>query len=267
MVSVVCLSLLTIRLAPRLKTVPVEAPNGNQTLQGRLEGLPALLWRQVTKVLGDFREAFRLIRKSPPIRFVILSIGLMVMLGAAILVLLVPIIQSAHDDLGLGAGTRGVGFVGAAGSVGLVISSIAYGFVGRRLRKRNAILGGFAMLGVIGMLVGLSNSLSLILFLAFIAGLLLSPIYIAQDTILHETVPEEARGRVFSTREWFLNASFAVSALIIGQLTRIFPQNMTTPFGLAILADKRRLLFIAVCIVVSALSLLGFWATSKEPIS
>lgn len=270
-VSAVTLTFLPIAYTARAAAVvgmvlPVPPANGSS----------GTIWdvvkRQIVRVISDFREALALIRRDASIRFAILSVTMYVILGAAILVLLVPVIQGARNDIaikgmrGLGSGTKGVGFVGAAGSIGLVISSIVYGFIGRRIRKRNTILGGFAILGVIGCLIALSNSLLWILLLAVIAGLVLSPIYIAQDTLLHETVPEEARGRIFSTREWFMNVSVAVCALILGQLTRVFPRNFGEQMGLIFLADYRRLLFFAVSLLVSFLSLYGFFATRRQPI-
>ena len=54
------------------------------------------------------------------VKSVVVKVGDRVSEGSAVVVLLVPIIQTARDDLGLGVGTRGVGFVGAVGSVGLV---------------------------------------------------------------------------------------------------------------------------------------------------
>jgi len=270
-ISAVTLTFLSINFAARAAAtaglVTADPPGEKHG-----DSLGTILKRQLTRVIRDFKEAYLMIRRSPPIRFVILSIVLLVMLGAAILVLLVPVIQSDKRVLavpglrGLGSGTKGVGFVGAAGSVGLVISSIVYGFIGRRLHKRTTILGGFAILGVIGCCVALSSSLLLTLLLAVIAGLVLSPIYIAQDTLLHETVPEEARGRVFSTREWLLHVSFAISALVIGQLTRVFPRDFGAQMNIIFLADYRRLLFFGVSLLVSLLSMLGLFVTRRQPI-
>jgi MFS family permease len=53
-----------------------------------------------------------------------------------------------------------------------------------------------------------------------VAGIALAPIMISQDTLLHEVVPEEIRGRVFGTREWTLNGLFMVSAAVMGVLAR-----------------------------------------------
>jgi MFS family permease len=138
--------------------------------------------------------------------------------------------------MGFGVGTKGVGFVAAVGSIGLVLSSMSYGIIGHRISKRMTILISFIVLGVIAALIPLFNSFYALLPLAFIAGLFLSPVFIAQDTILHEIVPEAIRGRIFSTREWLLNLSFGVSCLLVGELTNFF--------------SKQHLLYVAGSLIV-----------------
>ncbi|MDH5683325.1 MAG: MFS transporter [candidate division WOR-3 bacterium] len=213
--------------------------------------LPQLFYDEISKTIQDIKQAYRVIRHLPPVLFVYASIILMVILGAAIFVLFVPVIQEARAELGLGLGTKGVGFIGAIGSIGLVISSMAYGFIGHRIRKRNVILGGFMILGLIAVLMAAFKTFLPIIPLAFFAGIVLSPIFIAQDTLIHETVPEETRGRIFSTREWILHLSFAISAFLIGQLTIFF--------------SKRRLLF-GVGIFIIILCIIGLFLTRNKKI-
>jgi MFS transporter, DHA3 family, macrolide efflux protein len=210
-----------------------------------------LFYRVIANTIQDSKQAYLVIRRMPPVLFVYASILLMVIIGAAVFVLYIPVIQGARTELGLGLGTKGVGFIGAIGSIGLVVSSMAYGFIGHRLRKRNVILGGYLILGVIAILLAAFKTFVPAIPLAFIAGLMLSPIFIAQDTLLHETVPEEIRGRIFSTREWILHLSFALSAFVIGQLTIFFPK-------------RNILLVIGFFIII--LSTIGFFITRNKKI-
>jgi MFS family permease len=260
-ISAVTLALITVQLGVRAARPAGPVP----TVSSRWLSLYQTLARRVETVVHDFAEAYRFMRASPPVRLVLFSIVQFVLLGAAVIVLLVPIIQTARDDLGLGVGTRGVGFVGAAGSVGLVLSSLGYGLVGRRLRKRTVLLGSFLVLGLLTIAIALSESLALTLGLAFLAGVLLGPVYIAQDTLLHETVPEATRGRVFSTREWFLNLTAALAAFLIGQILALVPQlTARVPFG--IMLDDRRLLLLAVGVLTILLSAGAFLGTRRQAI-
>ena len=248
LVSVIALIFIAkhigLRRNNRVLEAQLDTTSGKRTL-------PQLFYDEISKTIRDIKQAYQVIRHMPPVLFVYASIMLMVILGAAIFVLFVPVIQEARTELGLGLGTKGVGFIGAIGSIGLVISSMAYGFIGHRIRKRNVILGGFIILGFIAVLMAAFKTFLPVIPLAFFAGIVLSPIFIAQDTLIHETVPEETRGRIFSTREWILHFSFAISAFLIGQLTIFF--------------SKRRLLF-GVGIFIIILCIIGFFLTRNKKI-
>jgi MFS family permease len=207
---------------------------------------------QQGRMIREVREALSLVRGSPSVFFVYCSVFMLVVLGAAVFVLYIPIIQSAKDlGAGLGLGTKGVGFVAAIGSVGLVLSSMGYGLLGHRIKKHIAMLGSFLVLGVVAAGLAISKSFAPVAPLVFIAGLAMSPVFIGMDTLLHESVPEAARGRIFSTRDWLLHLAFAVSALLIGQLTNFF--------------STRRLLF-AVGVLIVVASITAFFLTRGKKV-
>ncbi len=211
-----------------------------------------LFLTQQARMIHEVREAFNLVRGQPSVLFVYCSVFMMVILGAAVFVLYIPIIQGAKElGAGLGLGTQGVGFVGAIGSVGLVVSSMGYGLFGHRLKKHIVMLASFLVLGLVGAGLAVSKSFAPVAPLVFIAGLALSPVYIGMDTLLHESVPEEARGRIFSTRDWLLHLAFAVSALVIGQLTSV--------------ASTRRLLF-GISALIAVASIVGFFLTRGKKV-
>jgi MFS transporter, DHA3 family, macrolide efflux protein len=207
---------------------------------------------QQARMIHEVREAFNLVRGQPSVLFVYCSVFMLVILGAAVFVLYIPIIQGAKDlGAGLGLGTKGVGFVAAIGSVGLVLSSMGYGLIGHRLKKHKVMLGSFLVLGVVAAGLAISKSFAPVAPLVFIAGLAMSPVFIGMDTLLHESVPEAARGRIFSTRDWLLHLAFAVSALLIGQLTNFF--------------STRRLLF-AVGVLIAVASVTAFFLTRGKKV-
>lgn len=190
---------------------------------------------QQSRMLHEVREAWEQVRRGPSVLFVYVSVLLMVLLGAAVFVLYIPVIQGSRELAGLNLGTRGVGFVAAIGSIGLVLSSMAYGLVGHRVRKHRVILACYLLLGLSAAGLAVSRTFAPVVPLALVAGLALSPILIGMDTLLHESVPEEVRGRVFSAREWILHLAFAIAALAIGQLTSFFPpRRMLAAIGLMV---------------------------------
>jgi MFS family permease len=210
---------------------------------------------QQARMLHEVREAWHLVARGPNVLFVYAAILVMVVLGAAVFVLFIPLIQGGAGTAGqetMNLGTKGVGFVAAIGSVGLVLSAMGYGIIGHRARKHVVMIVCFSVLGAVAVGMAMLRSFFMVAPLAFIAGLALSPIYIGMDTLLHESVPEDARGRIFSVREWLLHLTFAVSSLVIGQLTRFF--------------DNRHLL-LAVGISVLAASAAGFVLTRRRALA
>jgi MFS family permease len=201
------------------KSMPPLSFPTNIAAKSREDTVLSIAKTQEKKTLNDLKLAFKYIKETPAVLFVFSSILIMVIIGACAFVLLVPIIQAPVEKMGYGLGTKGVGFVAAIGAIGLVLSSMSFGIIGHRISKVYTILSSFIILGMVIILIPILNSLITLILLALISGMVLSPIFIAQDTILHENVPEEIRGRIFSSREWLLNISFAFSCLVVGQLT------------------------------------------------
>jgi DHA3 family macrolide efflux protein-like MFS transporter len=227
---------------------PLAAP-------ARRAGTPgATLFRAALDRLGhafaDFTDAWKLIVRTPSVIFVYCSVLAFVVIGAGVLILYIPLIQGMAGT-GLNLGTRGVGLIAGVGSVGLLLSSVGYGFVGNRFRKHTVLLGAFLLLGTCALVLSFTDDLRIVLPGAFLAGLAISPIYIGMDTLVHESVPAEVRGRVFSNREWVLHLGFATTALILGQLTRVIPN---------------RTLLAAVGAAVLAASVVGFFVTRNRNI-
>lgn len=210
-----------------------------------------LFIREQSRMIESIKELLLVIKREPAVLFVYSSIFLMVLLGAAVVVLYVPIIQSSRELGGVGLGTKGVGYVAAIGSLGLLLSSTLFGVLGHRLQKHKVMLVCFLVMGLVTAGLAVAKTFAPVAPLIFVAGLALSPVYIGMDTLLHEAVPEEVRGRVFSTRDWLLHLLFAGGALLIGQLTNFF--------------SARRLLFgFGVLVVVACIA--GFILTRRKNI-
>ena len=120
---------------------------------------------------------------------------------------------------------------------GMILGSLAIGTFGRRWDKRRMILGGCAVIGLIITLIGLTFSFRWLAPLSFLGGVLLAPVMVAQDTLLHELAPEDSRGLIFSTRELILSASFMLLALFVGGgVTLLSKAGVREPYRLGLVA-------------------------------
>ena len=133
-------------------------------------------------------------------------------IGASHVVIIVFIqktLSSVTKDLGLL-----VMFFG----IGLFIGALLYGKVGERFSKVKAIflslvLGG-VFLSQFAVLVNLFQNFFTAAIVALFFGVSVSPILISSNTIVHELIPEEVHGRVFSSLEAVMHLAYLIFMLI-----------------------------------------------------
>ncbi len=211
--------LALIYLSTKIKIKRISSPT---VISQQSRNFFSLILSKLKLMINDLKEASQYILKNRKVQIVILSVFLFVILGTGALVLYVPIIQESE---GLKLGTSGVGFLGTIGSIGLILSSLTYGIWGHKFEKNLVLIITFFLFGILTIILSLTKILPLVIFLLFMCGFFLSPIFVIQDTILQENVPEELRGKIFSLKEWFLHLFFGIFAFIIGQLTYFFPRT------------------------------------------
>ncbi len=209
LISAIFIFLITTRLSISLRANSTE------------KTIPNLFRISLKKILTDLKQAFFYIYQNRRVTFAIASIFLLVIAASVIYVLAVPTIQ---QDLSMGTG--GVGLLGAVGSIGLITGALIFGITGHRFDLTKAILVSFIGIGVFVVTFPLIKLYWAIVILAFFMGCLAQPIIICQDTILHRNISEEVRGRIFSVREWTLNVTFALAAIMIGMLSIAIPKNL-----------------------------------------
>ena len=90
---------------------------------------------------------------------------------------------------GLGRGTRGVGYLGGILGAGMIVGSLRVGTIGGGWDKRRTILVGNSIIGFLMMVGGAFFSFGIFAPVAFIGGLLLAPVMVSQDAMLHEGAP------------------------------------------------------------------------------
>jgi len=191
--------------------------------------------------LSHLKAAFGLVRTDRLIRFVMVSAFLFCLIGATIYVLVVSLVQ--HE---LGRGTAGVGLMAATLGVGTLVGAVFYSSVGQRLSRTIVIAVCLGLVGMLLVLFSMVSSTSKLMFISFLGGIFLAPIPIAQDTLLHEHLSENERGRIFGIRDWIVNLFFATGSLILGFLSS------------AMTIDEA-LVYMGVAIGVGATMLLSVW--------
>lgn len=160
-------------------------------------------------VFAQMKEGFMFLVSYPKARFV-MSIIFLLMAGiGSIFCVIIVFIQEKFGTL-----TTDLGFLGMFLGVGLLLGALIYGRFGQQLDKQKVILSSF----VLGGLAIASFAIITPYFpmyrvagaLSLFIGMVVSPIIVSVNTLLHETIPNQMRGRIFSSQEIVIHLAFLV---------------------------------------------------------
>lgn len=160
-------------------------------------------------IFEEIKEGIKYLKKYSQMHFIVYVFFLLMAGLGAISCVIIVFIQESFRTATLDLGLIGMFSVG-----GLLLGTLFYGRFGQRIEKRRAILSSFVTTGI-----------SVILFAFFVKkypnilvsgllsgliGMTASPIMVSVNTMTHETMPEEARGRTFSSLEAVIHLAFLI---------------------------------------------------------
>ncbi len=134
----------------------------------------------------------------------------------------------------LGAGAKGVGFLGGLLAGGMILGSVLVGTIGARWDKRWMMVMGCLLMGVLMILGSVWFSYVIFMPIAFAGGAVLAPVMVSMDTLLHEWSPKTSRGLVFSTRDTVLGASFIGFSTLAGTSVALLQAVARTPYAVGL---------------------------------
>lgn len=170
-----------------------------------------LIEKEKRNFFKDLKDGLKIANTNKKILFVYLTIISLAFLGSIIYVVLSILIQQVLEF-----GTKGMGIIGTFAAFGTILSAFLFGSYGKKFNKINVISYCFFSLSVIIFLFSFLNKFSYLILISFIGGFFIAPIMISQDTIIHEEVNVNYRGRVFSFREFFVNTLFVLFGFLNG---------------------------------------------------
>lgn len=232
-VSAVLLYIMRVRLP--------EIPRAVEHLKPT--GFFVLLESGLSKMWHELLHAVKLIIKIRNLGFAMATIVLMVIAGSVIYILVIPTVQQE-----MAWGTSGVGYLAAVGAIGLLFGAYLMGVFGHHFDLKILMLVCFILVGGSLVVFPWLNSFLVFALVCLICGTAISPVFIGQDTLIHQDADEFVRGRIFSLRDWILNGLFALGALVIGVLAAVVGRNN---------------LFIISGISIALLAILGWFILAR----
>jgi len=164
-------------------------------------------------IVSDIMDGIKTIWKHKDMRFIV-SVFFILMAGlGAVSCVIIVFVQHIF-----GTSTRDLGFLGTFLVTGLFIGTMLYGKFGQKISKRKIVFCSFIASGILITIFVLAVEKYHNLFTAGIISALLgaavSPVMVSANTLTHEAIPEELRGRVFSSLEVVIHLGFMIAMFI-----------------------------------------------------
>ncbi|OGC42697.1 hypothetical protein A2Y85_06325 [candidate division WOR-3 bacterium RBG_13_43_14] len=167
--------------------------------------------------INDLKELLILLRRDRMVIFVMISVMMLPFVAAIAHTVLVFMIQQTF-----GLGTAGVGLLGGIIGLGMLLGGIVMGLFGKKFSRGSIILFSIAVLTILFITGPIFLSTAFLYAMSLISGMLFSFIGISQDTILQEDVAKAIRGRIFATKEFFVNITFLSASVSVGLISKLF---------------------------------------------
>ncbi|CAN5771082.1 hypothetical protein BH24ACT3_BH24ACT3_01090 [soil metagenome] len=203
----------------------------------------------------EFKEGWQFIFINPVVRAV--NLGLATgLVGGGMLVPLGPVFSAQV----LGAGDAGFGLFIFALGLGVAFGVLALSILQRRLPKTEVFIGSVFVAGISLFVAASMSTLTTAAVLVAVLGVCAGSVYVLGFTLLHESVSDDMRGRIFSALYTLVRlcllVAFAVGPFLselLGRLSsRLFDSEIEVA-GLAIAIPGVRLtLWLAAIIILIA---------------
>ncbi len=184
-------------------------------------------------VWQEIKEGINYFIKHKEIRFIIDMMFVLLAAAGAVYVVIIVFIQKTFDSV-----TKDLGILAVSLGVGLFFGALAYGKWGKRFKWYKTIFfcltAGGLMLIIFSLVVHNFPNLLFAIIIAVFWGMIIGPIFIASNTIIHLVSDEDMRGKVFSALEIVIHFAFLVSMLISSWLSE-FVENVYILVGVGVL--------------------------------
>lgn len=164
-------------------------------------------------IVGDIKEGLLYLKEHKDIRMVANTMFLVMSGVGSIYIIIIVFVQEA-----LHSSTEHIGLLVMFLGAGLFLGSLAYGRFGAKLSKKKVINFGLCVTGLIIVIFSIGLTLNPSFFtaavLSVVLGIFASPIVVSSNTLLHEVMADEMRGRIFSSLDIITHIGFLMFMIL-----------------------------------------------------
>jgi MFS family permease len=191
----------------------LTADGSRLTAQGQRGSVWELVARSFRQLFADLAEVVRVVGRDRLVAFVMSSVVVTTFVSSLSYTVLIYIVQQV-----LRLGTGGVGIFAGFLAVGMIAGAASMSFIRKRINQPMVVVLVILLYGLLFLASPWLITVWFMIVIALVAGVAFSWLGVVQNTMLQEEVPEEIRGRIFSTREFVTNVAFLLTTLFIGAL-------------------------------------------------
>ena len=172
-------------------------------------------------IILDIKEGIQYVISNPYVRFVFFTIFLLMCAAGALYVVGIVFIQHAFGSI-----TRDLGVLSVFLGIGFFLGALLCGRFGNKLSKvkiifLSAINCGF-FISCFALLLKQYPYMPLAMVLSIFIGIGIGPIFISGNTLIHEVIKAQMRGRIFSSLGIVMNLGFIIFMFVASKLSEFF---------------------------------------------
>ena len=207
------------------------------------------------RTFSELKEGWREIVENHTVRAVNLGLACGLIGGG----MLIPLGAIFSSEV-LGAGAAGYGLFTTALGFGVAVGAVGVSLLQRRLPAGKVFTGALFAAGFALFAAASSSQLWVAASFVFLMGVSVGPVYVLGFSMLQTAVPEEMRGRVFSSLNTLVRLCVLVSmvvgpllAVVLGRMSTALVGGEITVIGVTIAVPGVRLaLWLAALIIIGA---------------
>jgi dTMP kinase len=218
----------------------------------------------VRATVAELKEGWREIAANHTIRAVNLGLATGLVGGG----MLIPLGAVFSTEV-LGAGVAGYGIFTTALGFGVAVGAVGISVLQRRVSQTRVFTTALVLAGLALFAAASSSSLGVAAAFVALMGVSVGPVYVLGFSLLHQAVPDDLRGRVFSSLTTLVRLCVLISmvagpllAAVLGRLSESLFEGQIVVLGMEIAIPGVRLaLWLAAVIIVGAG--LAAWASLR----
>ncbi len=174
-------------------------------------------------VANELKQGLQYLRGHRELRFIISMIAIILCAAGAVYVVIIVFTQESFQSV-----TKDLGIIAIFLGIGLFVGAILCGRWGKRFVWYQTIffslITGGILLVTFALLIHWRPQLLSALLLSFGLGLVIGPMFITANTIIHVVSDDKMRGKVFSALEIVIHCAFLTAMLISSWLAGFVPK-------------------------------------------